>query len=474
MEALPIAIFWALAVWGGCGKPQVLLYLFFGSMSFGAFAVIPPELTGGLTLTPTPMIALLIILRSLLERGGPHFFVSQALNPRGLLLLFLFWLVATITTVLMPRVFAGEVMVIPVRLTAFTIGEPLWPSTQNFSQFCYLTISVATVFAFAWQLRSEGMRQHALRAVFFGGAIVIATGFLDWLSLYLPMDVLLEPFRTATYALLTEVEMFGGKRVVGLMPEASAFGGVSVSFLAAVYFFRPAMLPGGMQERIAPLLMAGLLLFVWLSTSSAAYVSLAVFFALAALQWGIRQFRAPTTRASKAGFWLVWGGLVAACLVLLFVPRLLDPLLDQFDTMVLQKKNTDSYEERSMWTEVSWQALWDSYGMGVGLGSTRASNFLAVLFASTGMLGALLYCGFVLRSFFRRTAEGISHNRAVLLKALPLAFAPGFASALLVGSTPDFGLFNACLFALSFAVANVSGVCMQRVSSLFVARGVPT
>lgn len=69
-EAIPIALFWALALWGAFGKSHVLLYLFFGSMSFGAFAVIPTELTGGLTLTPTPMLALLIIMRSMLAEGG--------------------------------------------------------------------------------------------------------------------------------------------------------------------------------------------------------------------------------------------------------------------------------------------------------------------------------------------------------------------------------------------------------------------
>jgi len=47
--------------------------LIFCSMSFGSFAVIPPELTGGLSLTATPIVAVLIIFRALYTIEGRSF-----------------------------------------------------------------------------------------------------------------------------------------------------------------------------------------------------------------------------------------------------------------------------------------------------------------------------------------------------------------------------------------------------------------
>ena len=74
--------------------------------------------------------------------------------------------------------------------------------------------------------------------------MTVFTGALDLASHYLPLQPVLEVFRTATYALLTDVAILDAKRVVGLMPEASSFGGLALAFLASLYFFRRAMPPG--------------------------------------------------------------------------------------------------------------------------------------------------------------------------------------------------------------------------------------
>ena len=63
MTAIPIVLFWTLALHGLFSRKPMLVYLFFATMPVGAFAVIPTSLTGGLTFTPTPVIALLLIAR---------------------------------------------------------------------------------------------------------------------------------------------------------------------------------------------------------------------------------------------------------------------------------------------------------------------------------------------------------------------------------------------------------------------------
>ena len=70
MEAIPIAVFWVIVVWTLFQEKQVLLYLLFASMSFGSFAAIPTEVTGGLTLTPTPLVAMALIARELGSMRG--------------------------------------------------------------------------------------------------------------------------------------------------------------------------------------------------------------------------------------------------------------------------------------------------------------------------------------------------------------------------------------------------------------------
>src|SRR3978361_1610911 len=178
MEAIPIAVFWSAAVWTLFRRKQALLYLFFASMSFGSFAAIPTEVTGGLTLTPTPIVALLLIARQLGSGRGMAQAFDAAMKRSGLLLLFLFWLVACIVTAFMPRFFANMVQIVPVRAGALSDTALLVRTVQNVSQFIYIGISVLAVFSFAGMLREPAMRRHALAALCLGAAMTVLTGLL--------------------------------------------------------------------------------------------------------------------------------------------------------------------------------------------------------------------------------------------------------------------------------------------------------
>ena len=456
MDAVPIALFWMFAVWALAGQNTRLLYLFFGSMAFGSFAVIPPGVTGGLTFTPTPIVALMIIARTLTGAEGITFTITSALMPRRLGLLFLFWVVSVFTTIFMPRLFAGQVEIISMR-GLVTGSSPLGPSTQNISQLAYLTISVFAVFAFAKLLQHPVMRQHTLSAMCFGAAMVIGTGFLDYASQFLPITPLLEPFRTATYALLTDNEVLGAKRVVGLMPEASAFGGLCFSFLAALYFFRRAMVDARLRDRVVPVLLSALALLAWLSTSSTAYVGMILFALVAGLEWSWRaaflRHGALRRRGLAVEFWVVLLALGVLTTVILFRPSLLDPVVAQFDRMVFQKTSTQSFEQRGMWTAVSLQAFFDTYGLGVGMGGTRASNAVVAVFSNLGLLAGVLYYAFVLQSLMRRARFRADESGAALISAFRWSFLPSFVMGMLSGTSADFGSFGAFRYGLVAAVA---------------------
>lgn len=455
MFLVPILIFWALAIWGLFSKRPLLLYLFFGSMPFGSFAALPTAMTAGLTFTPTPLVALLIALRSLGSLRGLDFTIDTAMTPRKAMLLFLFWVTAIFTTIFMPRVFIGAVNIIPVR-GLLNSSYPLYPTTQNVSQMAYLTISIVTVVAFMRLLQNDELRRHALRGLCLGAAVTVFTGFLDFATQYAPITPLLEPFRTATYALLTDVEVLGAKRVIGLMPEASSFGLLCLTFLSVLVFMRPLLGREVMDGRLLALLLALLTLFSWLSTSSSTYVGLILLGALLVAEWTWRAYISHAlplrARGLRLEFWLAFGGAFAILAVILILPSLLDPITAMFDRMVLQKTSSQSFDERNMWTTVSLQALVDTYGIGVGMGSTRPSNALIAVVSSTGVLGALLYYGFVLQSLLRRAPDGNVQGE-LIISAVRWSFLPIFSVGLLVGTTADFGMFSAFQYGLLAAVS---------------------
>lgn len=457
MEAIPIGIFWCLALWACLQRRHALVYLFFATMPFGSFAALPTAMTGGLTLTPTPIVALLMVMKEFSSRHGMRSAVASALRPSGLLLLTLFWTVACVATVFMPRFFAGQVEVVPVRSVGLFSTSMLFPTAQNISQMVYTTVSVLTVFAFSRILRDHDMRQHALAALCLGATVTILTGLVDLVSQSLSLQSALEVFRTASYTLLTEDEVMGSKRIVGLMPEASSFGGLLLGYLAAVYYFRRAMPLGWMRDRLAPVLIGALLLLVWLSTSSSAYLGLALFGATLVAEWCWRLVAAGRNPYLRRGigseFWLGMLGLGLLLLVVIAAPEIFAPVIKMVDLMVFQKSSTSSFEERSMWTKVSWNALLSTHGLGVGMGGTRASNFAVALASNAGFLGAGLYVLFVVHCLLVRRAPQDDLQGAALLSACRWAYLPAFCASLTVGTTPDFGLFNAFLYGFAAAVA---------------------
>lgn len=448
-------LFWGLALWGILSRRPVLIYLFFATMPFGAFAAIPTQLTGGLTFTASPLVTLLIVLRTFLNRQGFAAFPAMAVLPQRLMLLFLFWLTAAITTLFMPRLFENAVMVVPIR-GVLSETAPLRPTAQNLSQFAYLTISVLSVFAFAWILQAPAVRQHALKGMCLGGAITAATGFLDHAGQFLPLEPVLAPFRTASYALATDVEVLGAKRVVGLMPEASAFGGLCLAFLGALYFYRRAIVDDAVRNLWAPAVLALLAVCAWLSTSSGTYLGMFLLAVVAALEWFLRANIDARTRSiyrkGLGGELSVVVTLVAGTALLLIVwPQMLDPAYSLIDRMVLQKSSSGSYAERGMWRSVALASLSETYGFGVGLGGTRASSSLVAIFSSTGIIGGALYYAFVLQSLLR-PAAGTPVETQLIASAFRFSFIPTFIVTLMVGDA-DFGGMTAFGFGIVAALA---------------------
>jgi hypothetical protein len=223
-----------------------------------------------------------------------------------------------------------------------------------------------------------------------------------------------------------------------------------------ICFFRSAIEGERLRKRVVPPLVVLLVVCIWLSTSSAAYVGLGVLGVALGLHWAWRAVALPRGAAARrglaAGAWLAGVAVALGVMVAVGAPGVPRTVLARVDALVVQKPGSSSFVERQAWNGTSWRALRASGGVGVGVGSSRASSSVVAVASGTGVLGAGLYLGFVLQTLRRRARPGDGEG-AALLGALRWAILPPFAVELMIGTGADFGPFLAFLFGLSAAVA---------------------
>jgi hypothetical protein len=432
----PAIVGWILILIGLLPRsPLFLLYLFF---AFGAFMSLNMLGASSVNLVPQSACAVFLVCKVLLSKGQLSRAVDAAIDPARLGLLFAFLLYALFSAYVMPRLFAHMVETVSMN-TEVQWATLLEPTSANISQSGYMTASAGIALIFALSGEDSLFRRHYLRAFLAGCFVLIGTGVLDMGMAAAGLGSLLEPFRNA-YALLVDVEVMGSKRVVGLMPEASSYGTACVAALGYLVFLRPCFANPLLRNWLVPLAILGLLAMAALSTSSAAYVGLAVFGVVFAANWLRRAFSpdAPARNQLKWEAAIAFTGAITLLAVLTFVPHAMDPVNEMIDALVFKKSESSSYEERSMWTRVALQAFFATDGLGVGLGSARTSNWFVAILSNTGIIGAALLGGFILRLFVRRCLSADPQSRE-LVAALKFGMVPQFAMSALVGTTPDIG-----------------------------------
>ena len=364
-------LFWCVFAYVTIARRGALLAMLFCAMSFGAFSVLPPEVTGGLTLLPRLICALAVIATALAQPGGARRAWSAMVSPGKLGLLSAFLLAAWFASLFMPHIFAGRVPVIGLNTAA---PELLRPSGLLPPQAIYLTMSYCVALAVCLSTEQPGGRSTLANAVAAGALTAAVAGLLDIAT---HGTGLLDPLRSASYRMLTTGEILGASRVVGFMSEASSYGGLTAGLGAAAYFLARAIDPGtmwGKVARVAPFAALGL---AALSTSSTAFLALGMFLVVATLDWVLRAARDRRPEDRSALFrQLVTVAILALAIGVTAVvrPALFHPVTTMLDRMVFHKADSASYVERSMWNRVALHALLVTHGLGVGLGATRTSS----------------------------------------------------------------------------------------------------
>jgi len=262
-------------------RDNALLYLAFVLLAFGSFSIVP----GGTTVLAASAAFLLLTVKVFTRPGAVNEAMrATRLSVMGLLVAFM--ALAVVWAMIVPRVSGSNIFVYPMAVGVTSFPTRLQPTSANLNQSVYQVISCAVALGFYILARAPRFPEIFLRAVLWGAAAVIVTGLADMIGPHIGLAKVLDLFRTASYTFLNGVEVLGVTRVVGLMPEASSFGALAVSFGAIVLFCRNAY-----EASLKPWALGlgiGCLAFAALSTSSAGMLALAVTLALLCADLGSR------------------------------------------------------------------------------------------------------------------------------------------------------------------------------------------
>ena len=447
----PALIFWVVIVCSFWARPGTVLVLLLASVPFASLALLPLEITGWMTLLPQMMFAVVLILKVVAPHAvtlSPKFFNALQLRRLGYLALFL--LTGIVATLIMPRLFEGQVVIFPMRIS--WAADLLSPSQANFTQSGYVVLSVMTALAVTLMADEPGFTRTLLKGFLAGGIVCLVTGLIDIAAASTGMESLLAPFRNAEYAFLTSDAVGSGvRRVVGFTPEASAYGPICVQFAAATGFLW-TLYAERQQRMYATIIAVSLVVMALLSTSSTAYGGLAILGLVYGGNWIRRAaYSSALGKRGLLGELLVGLGLI---IVLLFVliahADLLNPLLSVIDEQIFNKALSASFNERSNWNTTAWDAIASTWGLGIGFGSTRTSNWFASVISNTGLIGAAFMGVFLLQIFVRRSILPLSTE---LLSALKLSLVPALVMAGVNSPGPDFGLWMGVVFGAITGIA---------------------
>ena len=343
----PALAFWVLILIGLFVPAEFMLYLFFVAGTFGGLSLLPPGAIGNVPITT--VCAAVLIAKTFFGRRKFRVFLQYALDYRKLGLLTMFGLYMAVTAFLYPRLFAGSVKL--YSLNAAGNISFLSPSSSNITQPIYMFTSIGMTFVFAYRGQNSTFRNNFLCASLVGATLLLGSGIIDTILGGAGLEDLLLPFHNATYALIDNAAIAGQRRVIGFMPEASTYGTACCTNLGFLVFNRQAY-QGPLRDLGVPIVAIGLLIMIYLSTSSSAYVGLAALAFVLVIKsiFGMVSVKVFTA-AHFQKLLLIIGGAVASlaaftCLshgFLMHVQLLLDGVL-------FEKNSSSSYFERNAWT----------------------------------------------------------------------------------------------------------------------------
>ncbi|MGR3802522.1 hypothetical protein [Marinibacterium profundimaris] len=413
------------------------LWAFIGLAPFGAAAALNLPAVGGATIGQLELTLCFVLLIAAASPGGPDRLVGTLRPGQPGFWLLLVILYGVLSAAFLPRVFAGATDIFGLSRDVNAdriISIPLGPSNGNITQTFYMVLSAACFLAVATLFRVRPDEKAVLTAMVVCTSVNFGLGMIDVISSFVGLPELLDPIRTANYAMATQHTMAGIKRMVGGFPEASAFGAFTV-VLFGFWLHYWVIAP---RSRLVTAMFAMTAFCVLRSTSSGAYVALIGLLGVYSiwLVWVASRGRFSRRVASVLvwmilGTWLLGVGVVTAY-------NLVPGVTEFLDDTLLNKLESDSGVERMSWNIQAWKNFVETWTMGAGLGSVRASNWLMACLGSLGILGTAAYLAF-LGSMFRAPAQTGVETRDHVIQALKVACLAQVIAAMPTAPTPNLG-----------------------------------
>jgi len=379
---------------------------------FGAAAAIALPALGGATITPAILFLPFLLVRAIGERGVNGCLGQVAYPAPGFwLALLVVW--GVLSAYFLPQLFADEVMILANDRSAIDLGialVPLHPVSTNLTQSGYALGGVCAFVAVRALIERRGMLDRFRNAVLLLAGLNCLAGVINLAEFYLGLPGVLEYVRTAGYVMFDSYEEAGLMRIQGTFAETSAFS----AFTLPLFAFTSSLWLYKVRAAYSGVLALTSLVLLLISTSGTAYMGLGIY--LSCLGLGLAWRGLAFGRVPRLGALLLMGMLapLIACSVFVFEPGVAERVADIFEVMVLNKMQSSSGIERSSWNQQAWSNFLDTYGVGVGLGSARASSYPLVLLSNVGVIGTLLFIIFLIQVFRSDSLHHASSDRAVV------------------------------------------------------------
>jgi hypothetical protein len=439
MQIAPIAILICagLLLLGHFLRAPIVVALF-ASLAFGSTAIAILPAAGGASPLIYAALACLLVASMLWRRHLWNDF-SQVFLVHWLPVVVTALLIYGLASaVIMPRLFAGQTTVF-VPIPGRVVETLLSPVKGNVTQSCYFAIGILTFFALSVLLVRDGQFSAVRKGFFAYAALHVSLALVDLTGKVIGVGDILSPIRTADYTMLVETQIEGFWRIVGAYSEASSFAGGSLVALAFSFSYWRAT-----GSRPAFALASVLTLLLLLSTSTTAYASLGILSFVLAVSILLGAMRGRLTSRDLSVLALGVLALTGVLAIAAFDERVLDPVGRLMQVTIFEKSASASAAERFYWNYKSWMAFLDTRGLGVGLGSSRASSWLLAVLSQLGVIGTLLL-GLLVLEVFKRPYRDPPAPREAELAALCMSTRAAAVATLLPslisGGNADPGIF---------------------------------
>lgn len=433
-----------------------MLALVLISSLLGAASAIDLPSMGGANVTPASLALIFLVLRILLSPASRFSVVAMAFRQNVFLAFFCVYGAAT--AFLFPSLFF-HLMSVPQLRTV--LGEDLFAtspvefSTQNITTAVYL---LGTFLAFlsaciAFGLEHDGKRFLSI-AIFVSWAHM-GFGILDIILTQFGLHDGLEFFRNGSYSQLVQ-EVGGVQRVAGISPEASTYAAYGFVFLV----LNVELWMRGERPKLTGATSLAMLIMLLLTTSSTAYVSIAVYALVLLARILLTPMHLPLLKKVSLGA-VAFAATTLLLILEVFMPTMSALMLDILRQMTLQKLTSLSGLQRAFWQQEAWAAFWKSTWIGVGAGSLRSSGLVSAVAGSLGAIGLAALFGSiwtVLKPFRLHTHNVLMTGEEHVRVSFGWAAVIGLVPALLTAPSPDPGL----LFGIFSGIA-VSGQLARKV-----------